>query len=238
MLYLEVEPDALSFFSLEGDCLEQTRFRMKPTLDFEGNLRHALSEMPNAAEKPRGIRVIVCSPGVAMPLSDFTEEIAPQILQYCCPEHKGRNVFFDMIPEANAVWLFGLSEVYCKTLDDLFGTVYYVSAMAPLARYAMQHTPASERRLLVDCRQEGMDIVAVSGNRLLAANSFRVHSAADAAYYATGIASQNHFDLTADTCMLCGDTECRTPIANILGKLFAHVEHHGGNVPQLLRYLH
>lgn len=238
MLYLEITPEAMRFYSMEGDTLQQTSYRMQPTLNFDRNLRQAVASMPQMSETPQAVRVIVTSPGTAMPLNDFCEEISEDVFRQCFPDRTGQQVFYDMIPESSAVWLFALPREHCKALEGLFGEVFYVHAVTPLARYALQQAAQNERLVLVNCRVGTIDVVVVMGNRLLMANTYEVGSSYDATFYTLNVSKRLQVDCLTDHFIVGGEKELREGLLDELLNFAPRTEQRHDLEKQLLRYQH
>ena len=238
MLYLEIEPNALHFILIEGEEIQHSVYEMQHTLTFESNLRNAISGIPQTNGGNELLRVLMCSPGTAMSLGDFSEEVAPDVFSYCFPNRTKENIMYQMIPESNAVWVFGLPQEQCKTLEKKFGTVYYASTMAPLARYLLHQTRAGERKILVNCRRGWADIIAVKGRYLEIANCYQVTGPTDVAYYTTAIVKRIGFNQSKDECLLIGEESLRNAVHTELTRFISHLEHCPDITQELLGYLH
>ena len=238
MLYLEIESNAMHFVSLEGEEVQHSVYQMQHTLTFESNLRNAISSIPQTDGRGEPLRVLVCSPGTAMSLNDFSEEVATDVFRYCLPGRPKEEVMYDMIPEANAVWLFGIPKEQMQTLEHLFGTVYYASAMAPLARYTMSQTHAGERKIMVNCHHGWVDIVAVKGRYLELVNTYRVNGPTDVAYYVLSIVKRIGFSQTKDECMLTGEETFRNAVHTELTRFISNLQHYVDITRELFAYLH
>lgn len=238
MLYLEIEPNALHFILIEGEEIQHSVYEMQHTLTFESNLRNAISGIPQTNGGDEPLRVLMCSPGTTMSLGDFSEEVAPNVFHYCLPGREKEEVMYDMVPEANAVWLFGIPKDQMQTLEHLFGTVFYASTMAPLARYTMKQTRAGERKIMVNCRHGWIDVVAVRGRYLELANTFQVNSPTDTAFYVMSIVKRIGFNQTKDECLLTGEEGFRNAAHTELARFISHLEHRVDISRELLSYLH
>lgn len=238
MLYLEIENELLRFLSLTDAHLQTTHYRLQPAMSFERNLRQAVANMPATASTQQAVRVIVSQQGTAMPLQEFTEEVCEEVFLACFPDRKGEKVFYDMIPEASAVWIYALPKEHCRSVESLFGEVFYGSLMAPLARYALQQVQGNAPLLFVSCRAGWTDVVAVEGHRLLLANSYPCSTPSDSAYYVLSVLKMLQFSQTDVRCLLTGEDSLRQQLQLMLQRFVAHVEQHTNIETQLLSYLH
>lgn len=238
MLYLEIENELLRFLSLTDTGLQTTHYRLQPAISFERNLRQAVASMPASSSTQQAVRVIVCQQGTAMPLQEFTEDMCEDVFHACFPDRKGESVFYDMIPEAGAVWIYGLPRDHCRAVEGLFGEVFYGSTVAPMARYALQQAQGNEQLLYVWCRRGWVDVVAAEGHRLMLVNSYPCSAPSDAAYYVLSVLKQMQFDQREVRCLLTGEQAYRQPLQPLLQRYVARVEQHTDIVPKLLSYLH
>lgn len=238
MLYLEIEMEQLRFFSLEGDNFQHSKYRMQPTLTFDRNLRKAIASLPEGASTEQAVRTLVPRRGCAMPLSEFSEEVSSSVYHACFANRKDDMVFYDMIPEANTVWVYGLPKEQCESLESIFGEVFYASIIPPLARYLLQRTSTGERKMLVNYRTDRIDLIAVQGTRLLVANSYPVVAVADSAYCVTSVFQRLQFDATTDECLLTGDPTLSRKLSEDLQRFIANVECVDRLEIKLLKYLH
>lgn len=238
MLYLEIEPEALRFLSLENGVSQQTCYRMQPTLSFDRNLRQAIASMPQSASTLQAVRVIVAQSGTAMPLADFSEEISESVYHHCFAEREDDRVFYDMIPEAGAVWIYGLPKDMCSTLENIFGEVLYASLMAPTARHAFVRAKDKSRLIQASYRESWLDIVALSDNHLLLANSYVVTTPADAAYYILGVFKRLNFNQQEDYCLLTGSNTALPTLTQEIQRFVANTDEQESILPDILKYLH
>lgn len=236
MLYIEIETERLTFFSLNGESLQQTRYRMQPTLSFARNLRQALSTMPQDASTQQVVRVIVSEQGVAMPLAEFSEEVCKSVYQHCFEDRMHYKVFYDMIPAANAVWIYGMPEEHCHAIEELFGDVLYVSAMAPLGRYALSQAGQEPAMQLINCRPEWADIVMVQNGRLQLINSFRVQTPEDVAYYAMSIIQRLNTTQEPVRILLTGQVEQAGDVEREVQRFVNNTHYEPDTIRQLLAY--
>lgn len=238
MLYLEIETEALHFIALHGNELQEATYHMQPALNFSRNLRQALAMIPSSASSEKAVRVLVSNPGTAMPLNEFSEEVMEDVFHHCFREREHEKVFYDMIPEANAVWIFGLPREQSEAIESVFGEVYYASLIAPLARHAFQRPAKSERFMQVYVRQGWIDLVVLQGNKLLLANSYAITAPTDAAYYVLGAAKRLQVNQGEDTCLLLGKAELAAPVAKELKPFLPYLIQESTPTARLLHYLH
>lgn len=238
MLYLAIEPDYLRFFSVDGDVLQKAVYRMSPTLTFERNLQQALAKMPNSGNANQAVRVIVTTAGTAMPLNDFTEETCGEVFQHCFGDRRTDRVFYDMIPEANAVWLFGLPKAQCTAIEAIFGEVFYTSIMATLARYAMNQAKPQEDMVAMGCRDGWVDMILVSDAHLMVANGYAVNASSDVGYYLTTLLQQFHTEVESARVVLVGEKSVTTSVEEEIAPFIPHLGNEGDIIVKLLKYMH
>lgn len=195
-LYIRLAPSSLCF--ARYDAVRPADFgfrpyRLRPQTSLTANLREAVRTVDLLGDARReSAQLLVCGPSTLVPLTDFQEEDCVALYDACFPSQQKRQVFYDIVSEANCVVLFALETATCRALEDIFPKVYYVSALTPVLRHfaAKGLGPQSQRRVFAYVHEAQATVVAYEGARLLGANTFDAPAAADAAYYTLNMARQ------------------------------------------------
>lgn len=168
-------------------------FRMNPKISLAANLREAGRNEELIQTPCRGsVQVVVSAPATFVPLAEFQEEDCENIYNLCFPGHERRRVFYDVVAAANCVVLFSLKESVCRTLEDSFNDVNYVSSLTPLIRHFANkgQVKPGQKRFFLYVHEQTADLVAFESNRLLAVNSYNVASVVDVSYFVLNVAQQ------------------------------------------------
>lgn len=208
------QPESFSFFPYEST----------PAASRVVNLRGALDTLPPEGTQTTDAQVLVGTGATTLvPLAHFREEDCATLYAYCCPEPADTDVFYDTLPAANAVLLFGLQRQVVRMLKETFASVHYVSALTPLLRHFAERSTAGGRRLYAYIDGASAHLSAFDGGRLLMANSYPARHATDIAYFALNMARRLAFDLEADTCYVTGARDTRERVAQELRNYIRHV---------------
>ncbi len=175
-----------------GSSFRYSSFHLNPKVSLTANLREAGRTEELLKEPAEGsVRVMVCAPATYVPLAEFQEEDCEAVYNLCFPENEQRRVFYDVAASANCVVLFSLQEQTCHSLEEAFGHVYYMSSVTPLLRHFVEKgLGRSQKRFFVNAHGGVADVFVFEDTRLLLANTYRVRTAVDVAYYVFGIARQ------------------------------------------------
>lgn len=138
-LYIRLAPSSLCFArydAREPADLGFCSYRLRPQTSLTANLREAVRTASLLDDARReSAQLFVCGPFTLVPLTDFQEEDCAGLYDACFPSQQKRQVFYDVVPEANCVVLFALEEAACRAFADIFPKVYYVSAFTPVLRH-------------------------------------------------------------------------------------------------------
>ena len=208
------QPESFSFFAYD----------VNPTASLAVNLRTALDTLPPADNTVTDAQVLVAaSPVTLVPLAHFREEDCAALYGYCFPESQGCEVYYDVLPMANAVLLFALQRQLARTLEDAFGSVHYVSALTPLMRHFADKSSQGGQRLYAYAAEGRLHLSVFEGGRLLMANSYRMQAPTDAAYYLLNMARRTGTDPQTATFYVAGSSDLRDAILGELRKYVRQV---------------
>ena len=208
------QPESFSFFAYD----------VNPTASLAVNLRTALDTLPPADNTVTDAQVLVAaSPVTLVPLAHFREEDCAALYGYCFPESQGCEVYYDVLPMANAVLLFALQRQLARTLEDAFGSVHYVSALTPLMRHFADKSSQGGQRLYAYAAEGRLHLSVFEGGRLLMANSYRMQAPTDAAYYLLNMARRTGTDPQTATFYVAGSGDLRDAILGELRKYVRQV---------------
>jgi hypothetical protein len=174
-------------------------------------LRHAKQTFSlNLAQPQDGLTVTVTGGIVAVPLDDFQEEDCQSFYNYSMlPENKQR-VFYDVVPAANVVLLFGLPELTCQTIEQELGEVHYESLFTSV----MRHVFVKElgQRIFVYLLPNEAIVMACENAKLRLLNTYKVQTVEDVAYFVVNIANTLNFNLQQTKIDIAGDATMRNPL--------------------------
>ncbi|MBR4128486.1 MAG: DUF3822 family protein [Bacteroidaceae bacterium] len=221
MLTLRISPTTLS-----AACLEMGKpFAFSPVplhshRSLITNLREAVTTLPILTERGNGkVQVLVVGSVTPIPLADFQEEDCDAFYNYCFKPNVPHRVFYDVIPTANLMLVFGLPKTTCSAIEEAFGEVHYEAALTPVLKQFVQKSSLStEVQLYIYAHEKTIDTVLIDNGKLLMINSYEVHATSDAAYYAFNLLKQHGLSPETTHIAVAGTPDLRNPLIAELGK--------------------
>lgn len=223
MLTLRISSTTLSAACLEtGKPFEFSPIPLHSHRSLTANLQEAAAVIPILKERsPNEVtQVLVVGSVTPIPLADFQEEDCDAFYNYCFKPEIPHRVFYDVVPSANLMLVFGLPETTCKTVEEVLGEVHYVSAMTPVLKQFVQKSSQGQlTQLYIYTHEKAIDVALIDNNgRLLILNTYEVNTAADAAYYAFNIINHHGLKPKDTPIHIAGQPELRNPLIAELGK--------------------
>jgi len=194
---------------------------IRPRTSLTAALREACDTEPMLQQPVEKVEVLVPGAVTAVPLADFQEEDCERIYDYCfSPDEGRRHVFYDVLPQSNAVLLFALDRDTCRTLERTFGEVHYTASLTHLLKHFSGKRLRTDggKRIFVHLHGQKADIAAFEAGRLLTVNTYDVQGEADVAYYTFCLAKHLAMDNHTDDFYVTGTTELREAAAAELRK--------------------
>lgn len=222
-LFIRIADSDLCFAQFDALQPESFHFgvhHMRPQSSFTVNLREAKDACPMLREPASRVEVLVTTPVTPVPLSEFQEEDCERIYRYAFPTEGKIRVFYDTIPAANAVVLFALSEIMCRTLEDNFGEIRYTSSQNALLQHFSAKALGAERgcRVFVYVHDGRVDVSVFDDTRLLMQNAYPIQMVSDVIYYVFSLASHMALDLSKTPFYVVGDVQLLSAVVGEMQK--------------------
>ncbi len=214
------------FDNNDGKAFHFTTYHLRPQISLTMNLRNAMESVDLLHGYQGRVEVLVNTPVTPVPLADFQEEDCDTLYDYCFTEETKHRVFYDTIPAANAVLLFGLGENVCHAIEEAFGDVRFASSRTALLQHLATKalgTGTHRRRLFVYTHEGVIDVAVFDDTRLLMFNSYNVRTLTDVAYYTFNLARHLGFAPQTEPIYVAGEELLRTPVVEELQKYASQV---------------
>lgn len=227
MLTLRISSTTLSAACLEtGKPFEYSPIPLQSHRSLIANLQEAVATIPifNRKEQKEATQILTVGSVTPVPLADFQEEDCDAFYNYCFKPEVPHRVFYDVIPSANLMLVFGLPETTCRAMEEVLGEVHYVSALSPvLKQFVLKAMQGQGTQLFIHTHEKTIDVILIeSSGRLLFTNSYEVNTATDAAYYAFNIINHHGLKPQETPIHIAGTPELRNPLIAELGKFAPH----------------
>lgn len=216
-LYIRFSPHHLSFARYEAGrdgALSYAPWKLRHRGGLLSTLREACEALPLTAGATR-TEVILSTQTVVVPLADFDEADCEQVYDFCMTTDLPHRVFYDTLPAANAVLVYGMSEIVCRAFDEAFDNVHYTSTQMHSMRRltAYDYRPGGCKRVFTYLHDHSADIVVFDGSRILFSNTFEVAETQDVVYFAFNVADKLSINREQDFFYLLGPEFLRKPTA-------------------------
>ncbi len=123
----------------------------------------------------------------------------------------------DRLDNAGATLASAVPRRCVSFLKRTFGTPRITHRLTPLFRYFGHRTRfGNAARLHVHLREGACDIMAVVGDNLIMANSYKVCAISDVVYFTLAVAESLEFDSERDRVLISGDTVAREELMTTL----------------------
>ncbi len=212
MLVLRLSPISLTLARQEdGRVFEYTTLQLQANLSLVEQLREVVATHSVCQPMPdEGVVVSVVGNYTPVPLADFQEEYCDAFYNYSVSPDVKHRVFYDIVPAANMALLFGMPELTCQTIEEVFGEVHYVSAFTAVIKhfYRRELSP----KMLIYAHEQDIDVLLMDAGKLSLVNTYAVQGPDDAAYYTLSILSQLGIKHEHITINVAGHSSLRNPI--------------------------
>lgn len=227
-LFIRISDTDLSFAQFSREPKVEFHFEtyhVRPQASLTANIREAVNQVEVLKTIPQKAEVFVNGPVTPVPLVEFQEEDINSIYNFCFSQNENKRIFYDSVPASNVVLLFGLSEITCHTLEDIFGEVHYQSCLTPVVQHfatkGLGNTTG--KRLFVYTHDGSIDLIVMQDSHMVMLNTYPVRTLTDVAYYTFNLASHIGMDMQTAPIFVAGLPTLRDPVVEELQKYAARV---------------
>lgn len=210
MLVIRVGRGSLAFAAMRTEGGESRvtyePYTVRSGVSLAANLREAFrtAELPAAAY--RRVLVLVDAPVLMVPVDLYNESDAPALYAHAFPHSGGAVTVADVLPDLNAVAVFGVNKDLKLVIDDRFADAKFGTAIGPVWRYLYKRSFSGSRgKLYGYFHDRKLELFRFGKNRFKFCNSFEVDNAHDAAYFILCVWKQLGMDNDGDELYLVGD---------------------------------
>ncbi|MBQ8095510.1 MAG: DUF3822 family protein [Prevotella sp.] len=195
---------------LQGGGGEELVFEpcvVKNGMSMAANLREAFKNSDLLLmQMPPRVRVLLDSDVLMVPVELFDEQTMATMYAHAFPSREQEAVFYNVLPDLNAVAVFSMNKDLRLVLDDHFQDVRLVAAMQPVWRCMHQRSFTGVRRkLYVYFHEKRLDMFSFQQNRFRFCNAYDAPRPMDAVFYITYVWKQLQLQEEHDELYLMGD---------------------------------
>ena len=148
------------------------------------NLREAFKTCDLLLQPPPRVRVVLDSDVLMVPVEQFDEQTMETMYNHAFPGREQILLFYNVLPDLNAVAVFSMNKDLRLVLDDHFKDVRLVTSMLPVWRHLHQRSFTGVRpKLYAYFHEKHLELFAFRQNRFRFCNSFPISHVKDALYF-------------------------------------------------------
>ena len=197
---------------------------VKSGVSMAANLREAFKSSDLLLQAPPRVRVSLDSDVLMVPVELFEESTMEQMHNHAFPRNEQEAIFYNVLPDLNAVAVFSMNKDLKLVLDDHFKDVRLVSVIQPVWRHLHQRSFTGIRpKLYAYYHEKRMELFSFQQNRFKFCNSFDASRAKDALFFIFYVWKQLQLNPEFDELHLVGDIPDEEYVLEELRKFLAKV---------------
>ena len=181
-------------------------FVVKSGISMAANLREAFRQADLLLQAPPRVRVSIDSDVLLVPVETFNEKDIEALHAHAFPRQEHDAVYYNVLPDLNAVAVFSMNKDLRLVIDDHFQDVRLVTAISPVWRHLHQRSfTGSYQKLYGYFHENRLEVFSFQQNRFKFCNSYDAARTKDAVYYLLYIWNQLQMDADHDELHLVGE---------------------------------
>ena len=179
---------------------------VKSGISMAANLREAFKTSDLLSLAYTHARVLIDSNVLMVPIELFDEQEIEVLYAHAFPSNTQDKIFFNVLPDLNAVAVSSVNKDLKLVVDDHFQDVHLVAAVAPVWRRLHQRSYTGMRQKLYGYfHEQRLEVFSFQQNRFKFCNSFDAQRAQDALYFLLYTWKQLRFRTQHDELHIVGD---------------------------------
>ncbi|MBQ3632245.1 MAG: DUF3822 family protein [Prevotella sp.] len=207
-LTIRIGRNTLSFAMPDGEDGEiiYEPYVVKSGMSMAANLREAFKTADLLASPPPRVRVVLDSDVLLVPVDVFSESTMGDMMTHAFPQTAADAVYYNVLPDLNAVAVFAMNRDLRLVVDDHFRDVQLIAAVTPVWRHLHQRSYTGIRHKLFGYfHEQHLDVFSFSQNRFKFSNNFEASHAHDCLYFLLYVWKQLQLQAEYDELHLVGD---------------------------------
>ncbi|UKK51739.1 DUF3822 family protein [Prevotella sp. E13-17] len=207
VITMRIGRNTLSFSKhLEDDSVVNEPFIVKSGVSMAANLREAFKSSELLAESQDKVRVLIDTDVLMVPIELFEEATKDDMFYQAFPSRTQELVYFNVLPDLNAVAVFSMNRDLRLVIDDHFSDVTLLVAMLPVWRQLHQRSYTGPRHKLYGYfHEKRLDVFSFQQNRFKFCNVFDASHQNGSLYFLLYVWKQLQLASETDELHLCGN---------------------------------
>ncbi len=206
-LTIRIGRNSLSFSTVDGDNnILYEPFVVKSGVSMAANLREAFKSADLLMEPSLRVRVLIDTDVLMIPIEQFDEQNVATLYGHAFPNKEQDSVYYNVLPDLNAVAAFSMNKDLRLVVDDHFQDVRLITAMSPVWRHMHQRSfTGSRHKLYGYFHEKRLEVFSFQQNRFKFCNSFETSRAHDSLYFLLYVWKQLQLQPQFDELHIVGD---------------------------------
>ncbi|MCR4957502.1 MAG: DUF3822 family protein [Prevotella sp.] len=189
-----------------SDDIVYEPYVVRSGVSMAANLREAFKTSDLLLQAPPRVRVLLDSDVLMVPVEQFDEKSMADMHNHAFPRNEQDAIYYNVLPDLNAVAVFSMNKDLRLVLDDHFQDVRLVTAIQPVWRYMHQRSFTGVRyKLYAYFHEKRLEVFSFQQNRFKFCNSFDASKPKDAVFFLLYVWNTLQLQAEYDELHLMGD---------------------------------
>ena len=208
----------------DSDDILYEPYVVRSGVSMAANLREAFKTSDLLLQAPPRVRVLIDSDVLMVPVEQFDEKTMGDMHNHAFPRNEQDALYYNVLPDLNAVAVFNMNKDLRLVLDDHFQDVRLVTAIQPVWRYMHQRSFTGVRyKLYAYFHEKRLEIFSFQQNRFKFCNSFDASRPKDAVFFLLYVWNTLQLQAEYDELHIMGDMPDENAILEELKKYLQKV---------------
>ena len=168
----------------DSDDIVYEPYVVRSGVSMAANLREAFKTSDLLLQALPRVRVLIDSDVLMVPVEQFDEQTMESMHNHAFPRKEQQALFYNVLPDLNAVAVFSMNKDLRLVLDDHFRDVRLITAIQPVWRYMHQRSFTGVRyKLYAYFHEKRLEVFSFQQNRFKFCNSYEVNRPKDAIFF-------------------------------------------------------
>ena len=213
-----------SKITTEDNPISYEQYAMRSGISTAANLREALKTALLPQDDYHSVLAMIDSPVLMVPADIYSEEESSKMYCHSFPSHSTDIVLRNVLPDLNAVAVFGINKDLKLVLEDHYPTVKFTSVASPVWSHLHQRSYTGiHNKLYGYFHDKKLEIISFSKKRFKFCNTFETSNVYDSVYFLLNTWNHLMMQTAQDELHLVGDIPEQETITEELKKYLKKV---------------
>lgn len=192
-------------------------FTAKSGMSMAANMREAFRDSDLLSRGYQRAQVLIDADVLMIPVEEYEPETKEELYRQAFTNAEGDVVMQSIVPNLNAVAVFGINKDLKMVVEDHFSDVRYMPVAQPIWSYMHSRSFSGANRKMYGYFHDGrLGIFSFDKNRFKFCNSYDVKKGNDAAYFLLYVWKELNLDAEKDELCLSGEAPEKDKLQEIV----------------------